>query len=117
MPALFTRMSILPAFPNACSMEAAEPRSTSTHEELEIDAEASSSFAVSRAASTTRQPQAASARAQARPIPRLAPVTKAVLFVILDDRKGSILLAGKEDGLATRRRLATCPTSWADPFT
>src|SRR5215831_9136468 len=84
MPALFTRMSILPAFPNACSMEAAEPRSTSTHEELEIDAEASSSFAASRAASTTRHPHAASARAQARPIPRLAPVTKAVLFVILN---------------------------------
>src|SRR5262249_3692295 len=86
--ALLTRMSIFPALAKACSMESAEARSSSTQEELEISALACSSLAASRAASTTRQPAPASARAQAKPIPRLAPVTKAVLFVILSTIHG-----------------------------
>jgi len=40
----------------------------------------SSSLAASRAAQTTRVPAPVSASAHARPMPRLAPVTNAVLF-------------------------------------
>jgi hypothetical protein len=42
-------------------------------------AAASSNFSRFRAASTTRFPAAARARAHANPIPRLAPVIKAIL--------------------------------------
>ncbi len=83
MAALLTRMSTLPALANASLMDSGEAMSIWTQVELGIVADAASSLAVSRAARTTRAPACASARAHASPMPRLAPVTRAVLFVII----------------------------------
>src|ERR1019366_1257916 len=63
-------------------MDAGEAMSNWIHDEPGICAAASSNLARSRDARITRAPPAASAFAHAKPMPRLAPVTRAVLFVI-----------------------------------
>src|SRR5579872_2821006 len=81
--ALFTRMSTLPALAKACLMESGEDMSIAIQLDSGIAADAVSSFTASRAARITRAPAEASAWAQASPMPRLAPVTSAVLGVAI----------------------------------
>src|SRR5207237_8336834 len=78
-----SRTATLPAFASAGLSEWGDDRSSSTQAEFGISLLAASSFVASRAARMTRAPALASARAHASPMPRLAPVTRAVLFVIV----------------------------------
>src|SRR3989441_3405891 len=86
-PALLTRMAILPkrrwTSRAARSTSSSRLRSPATMNgsarvSRAISAAAVSSVALSRAHSATRAPSAASPRAMARPMPRLAPVTSAI---------------------------------------
>src|SRR6266446_9668379 len=85
MPALFTRMSILPNCPSAdlipdftCSSSATSmTNADALPPEAAISATRSSSFWRLRAATATVAPSRASASAQARPMPCDAPVTSA----------------------------------------
>ena len=85
MPALFTRISAMPADDSASAKqsrtEAESVTSTSTHIALPplsaIDWAVSSSFSRLRAARTTVAPASASVSANCRPRPEPAPVTRA----------------------------------------
>ncbi|GBE25803.1 hypothetical protein BMS3Bbin02_02093 [bacterium BMS3Bbin02] len=75
-PALLTRMSI--SRPSSASVTAVSSATSRTRGVMELE-EISSSFTRSRPAAMTVAPWAARSRATARPIPRVAPVTRAVL--------------------------------------
>ena len=72
----------VPSSSTACLIDSGDERSISTHVAWGIPLAACSSLDTSRAPSTTRAPASARDRAHARPMPRLAPVTNAVLFFI-----------------------------------
>jgi hypothetical protein len=93
MPALLTRMAIDPKslaiFAIASLIDSGAPRSIGATKasppRVRISPANDSSCSTLRAATATRAPDAANASAHARPMPRLAPVTNAVRFVIRPD--------------------------------